>query len=131
MIRTSIFVRSNSFFTILKLPFVQKIEIAHISKTSRTDNCLYRIWVHLKDINHFSKQLFSTITPESIVHIQDRRHIQQILDCLIELEKTGKIKNKNFKRLVEYADLYNLHIPNKKEYLKQIEILKSLSLMKT
>ena len=126
MIRTTIFIKENMLFSLLKLPFVQKVEINHMSKKSRTINCTYKVGVILKDLGHFATQLESSIMCTLIT--EDNRVVQQICDCLRELKDTGKIKSKNFRKLCEYSEIYKFQIPYKHEYLKQIQIIKSLSI---
>ena len=128
MIKTTIFIKEHQFFTILKLPFVKSIELNHMSKQSKTEHCAYRAGVILKDQDNFYQNLKGTITPELLLTIDNKRVVQQICDTLIEIEKTGKLKSKNFKRLCAYSEIYKFQIHNKKKYLQQIEILKALSI---
>lgn len=125
MIKTTIFIKENMLFSILKLPFVQKVEINHMSKQSRTTSCTYKVSVILKDLGLFRKQLTTSINSALI---DDKRIAQQVSDCLLELKETGKIKGKNFKRLCEYSEMYKFQIPYKHKYLEQIQIIKSLSI---
>jgi len=115
-------------FSLLKLPFVQKVELNHMSKQSRTVGCAYRAGVILKDINSYMGQTISSLSEEVLQEINNKLHKQQLLGIKLELIETKKIKRKNFKLYCELADIYKLQVPNKKEYLKQIEIIKSLSI---
>ena len=131
MIQVTTFLNAEMFFTVVKLPFVQKVEILKMSNKSRNQYCLYRCLVYLKDIAHFTTQIKGNIQAKA--HLFKRnpeRDYQQLTDMVIEFDETGKISSKKFKQLVEFDNKYGFGVPNKKELLKQIEIIKSLSMLK-